>query len=542
MRAPIGIRIVNGRKSQGVSQAELARRIGISASYLNLIERNKRDVGGKLLQRIAAELGLGIEALTGESEQRLIHVLEEAFSDPVLEPARLDSPDIQALVAQSPAAAAAMARLYRAYGDAVSSAEAYANRLNSDPLLAELLHQILNHITAVRSSAEILEDVSDLSEADRLRFRTSINRDSRALSDVARTLIRQFERSAVRRRSLSPARELDDLIIQENNHFPALEEVAEVLRAEALAAGPFGEAALAAVLEHRFGVAVRRGSGHRPGETGFPGQYRYDADRRVMWFQGSTTAATRQFQLARLFAELAAPDVLQGLVDDGRLTSAASRRLGYRAMGSYVAGAMVLPYSRFLEDAERQRYDIDFLAQTYTASFEQVAHRLVTLRRPGEEGIAFGFLRSDPAGRLTKHFPLPGLQLPSVGHACPLWAIYGAFSTPGQVVRQIVRFPDNSRYLFVAKTVARRAATFSERAVPSSVQLATHVLNADRTVYADGLELSTGSGDVPVGPACRLCIRRECVHRQEEALATPGAEGMQREPLVPRGFDLGATD
>ncbi len=76
----------------------------------------------------------------------------------------------------------------------------------------------------------------------------------------------------------------------------------------------------------------------------------------------------------------------------------------------------------FLADAEAQRYDIETLRQLYTASFEQVAHRLVSLRKPGEPGLPFGFLRSDAAGRLTKHFPLPGLPLPSSGHACPRWA------------------------------------------------------------------------------------------------------------------------
>ena len=54
MRGPIGIKISSRRKALAISQAELARRAGISASYLNLIEANKRDVGGALLKRLAA--------------------------------------------------------------------------------------------------------------------------------------------------------------------------------------------------------------------------------------------------------------------------------------------------------------------------------------------------------------------------------------------------------------------------------------------------------------------------------------------------------
>ena len=48
------------------------------------------------------------------------------------------------------------------FANAVASADNYADRLRSDPLLSQLLHQILSGITAVRSSAEILEDVPDL--------------------------------------------------------------------------------------------------------------------------------------------------------------------------------------------------------------------------------------------------------------------------------------------------------------------------------------------------------------------------------------------
>ena len=84
MRAPIGLRISTRRKVLRLSQAALARRVEISPSYLNLIEANKRQVGGTLLQRIAVELDIGMDELTGESEHRLVHELVEAFADPTL--------------------------------------------------------------------------------------------------------------------------------------------------------------------------------------------------------------------------------------------------------------------------------------------------------------------------------------------------------------------------------------------------------------------------------------------------------------------------
>lgn len=537
MRAPIGFRISNRRKSLKLSQAGLARLVGISPSYLNLIENNKRDIGGALLNRVATHLHIDIDELTGQSEQKLLQDLEEAFADPMVESLPFQPDERRELVAQYPASAAALARLHRAYGNAVSNADAYADRLRSDPLLSQLLLRIVSGITAIRSSAEILEDVPDLDDAERQRFLAAIGRETRGLSDVARNLIGQFDTSSQIRRSVSPVREIDDLIIERDNYFPTLELAAEDLRAEIDRHGAFGVTTLTTLLDRRFGVTVTVGG--PPDEDDFPGQYRFEPAGRRMWFHGATTLATRQFQLARLYGELAAPGAISEALQSAVLSTPTARRLASRAIGSYLAGAMVFPYAEVLGAAEACAYDIDHLRQVYHASYEQVAHRLVTLRRPGQQGIPFGFLRSDPAGRLTKHFPLPGLLLPNSGHACPLWAIYGAFRTPDVSMRQVVRFSDGSRYLFLARTVQRRTASFREQVVASSVMLACDVLHADRTIYGMGLDLNDLAADIPVGPSCRLCTRRDCTSRQEETLS-PGADSSRtRAPLLPTAFALG---
>lgn len=537
MRAPIGFRISNRRKLLGISQAALARLAGISPSYLNLIENNKRDVGGILLQRIAQQLRIELAELTGDDEQKLLQDLEEAYADPVVESLHFQPDERRHLVAQYPASAAAMARLHRAYTGAVANADTYADRLRSDPLLSQLLHQILSGITAVRSSAEILEDVPDLDDTERKRFVDAIGREARALSDVARSLIGQFESSSKVVGKASALREIDDLIIEQENYFPTLENVASDLRRELEGEGNLGPALLVETLERRFGVTTQVGGGS--GVAEFPGQYRFDAKARVMWFQGSTTLATRQFQLARLLGELSAADVLRETLDAALLTRPTTRRLAARALGSYLAGAIVFPYGRFHDAAETLAYDIDQLRQTFNGSFEQVAHRLVSLRKPGQEGVPFGFLRSDPAGRLTKHFPLPGLLLPNSGHACPLWPIYSAFRHPDSLQRQVVQFTDRSRYLFLARSLQRRSGAFQEPATHISIMLACDVLHADRTVYARGLDLANQSADLPVGPTCRLCTRKSCPARQEEMLAPGEQRSATRQPLIPQEFGLG---
>lgn len=539
MRAPIGIKIRNRRKSRSLSQAELARLVGISPSYLNLIESNKRDVGGALLIRIASQLGVDIEAFTGRKEQRLLQDLHDMLADPIVSGLDIAADEPRELVARFPSLAFALGRLYRAHVDAKTDAETYANRLRSDPLLSKLLHQVLSQVTAMRSSAEILQSVSDLSTAERTRFLASIDREARNLTDLSRTLIGYFDQSAATAQTVSPVREVDDLIIGEDNYFAELESAADALRAEVEAEGSYGEAALTQMLARRFGIRVETGAEPRPDPSGFAIHYGFDNAQRVMWFDSRVAAATRRFQLARLLAELAHADTIDHCLRDAQLTSPAAQRIAYRALAAYIAGAMTLPYARFLHDAESHRYDIDRLKQLHAASFEQVAHRLVTLRRPGQQGIPFGFLRSDPAGRLTKHFPLPGLPLSNSGHACPLWTIYAAFRNAGQIMRQVVAFPDGARYLFVARTVTTRLAAYRQPPFHAAVMLACDVLHADRTVYGHELNLKDAALAAPVGPTCRLCVRRECAHRQEEVYDTAGGVPTVRLPLVPREFSSG---
>jgi predicted transcriptional regulator/DNA-binding XRE family transcriptional regulator len=517
MRGPIGLRISARRRALNISQASLARTVGVSPSYLNLIEADKRQVGGLLLQKIANELGIALEELTGASEHRLIHELIEAFADPLLAGSGMGPEQARTMVATSPEIATMVTQIFRAYSAAMSTVEAYQDRLRADPLLSQLLHQILSGITAVRSSAEILDAVPDLEPSDQRRFLGSITRETLGLTDVARNLIGQFDQTSTNREFASARREVDDMIFNAQNHFPEMEDIAQRLRLEIAPSGPLNEAELIAFLARQHKIRVTRIDTQSGGKA-----FSYNASEQTIWFRNNIPLSTRQFQLAQLIAELEAQHQLQLSPQVQTLQSPLAQRGARRYLSSYIAGAILFPYDDILRDAKETRYDIDTLCERYSASFEQIAHRLVTLKRPGQSGTPFGFLRSDVSGRLSKHFPLPGLLLPNSGHACPLWAVYSAFQMPGKIMRQIARFPDGSRFLFVAKAVTRRQSAYNDPVVPHSILLATNILHADETVYGDGLNLADSRFDTPVGPACRICTRPDCPSRQEDPWSPDG--------------------
>jgi len=519
VRPVIGYRIRERRRTLGLTQASVAAQVGISASYLNLIEANKRPIAGALLRRITDVLDLDMETLTGRAERRMIQDLMELAAEPTLRDFRVDESSADDLVGRHPEWAGALLTCWRAYRDQAQTTAALSDRLNQDPEVAAAVHELLTHVTAVRSVSEILDLTDDIDPDRRRRFHAMLSAESERLSQASQALAAFFDSAADRLRPATAAEEVDDVIIENGNHFPTLEAAGEELSGRIARHGRILLGALAEHLEEAHGVAV---SSRSPLETDglrFRNLCSYDAASRSLVFLDHASFATRQFQMARLAAELGVRDAIEQEARDRRLTSPASRAQAFRAFASYVASAVVFPYERMLNDAEAARYDIELLRQRYNASFEQVAHRLVTLRRPGREGIPFGFLRSNPAGFTTKRFPLPGLSLPRHGHGCPLWALYEAFQVPGRVVRQVVRFPDNASYLFVASSVVKQPAPFHEPSVPHAVMLACDVIHADKTVYADGLDLAeSGPTTVPVGPGCRLCRRVDCLHRAEEPI------------------------
>lgn len=517
----IGYKIREQRKRLGLTQAALARNLGISASYLNLIEANKRAAGGKLLGRLAQALELEVDVLSGAAEQRLRDDLRELPMDPMFRHIDLEPNFADEVVAHNPEWARLLLTLYRAYLDGNQALAVLGDRLNQDPWLQASVHQMLTHITTIRSTAEILDDTHNLEPGQQSRFHKVLHSESAKLTEAAQQMVSFFELRRTTNPSAAAAEELDEFIIGQRNYFPALEEAAQQLRRELdkLRHGNI-DSALDEFLAVELNVRVTTVASGPPGGAGPGKQVWFDPETRVLSFLAHAPPTTRRFQMARLAAELVFADTLEEITDDPRLSSDSARQRAVHALSSYTAGAVLLPYERFLEDAEHCRYDVEILRQKHEAGYEQICHRLVTLRRPGAAGVPFAFLRVDPSGYISKRFPLHGFPLPRFGHGCPLWPVFAAFQTPGRVTRQLVELTDGQRFLMIARTVTKRAATFHARPVMFSVMLACDVLHADRTVYAEGIDFEAGDAALPVGSTCRQCDRLNCQQRQEPAVTS----------------------
>jgi predicted transcriptional regulator len=290
------------------------------------------------------------------------------------------------------------------------------------------------------------------------------------------------------------------------NHFPELEEAAEALWQQA---GLDPEALYSGLLGafRARGVQVRI----HWAEEARGVLRRFDPHAKVLSLSELLSPRSRTFQLAHQWALLALGDLLDRLTEDPLLAGPTARAMARVALANYFAAAVLMPYTPFRQATLAARYDIELLSRRFQASFEQVCHRLSTLRRPGEEGVPFHFLRIDIAGNISKSFSASGIRFARCSGCCPRWNIHASFLTPGLIRTQISEMNDGRKYFCIARTLSRDTGTYRGQHAIQALGLGCEIAYARELVYADGLVLD--QPPVPIGVTCRLCDRTDCEQR-----------------------------
>jgi predicted transcriptional regulator/transcriptional regulator with XRE-family HTH domain len=511
----IGMRIRERRRALGIKQGELAVRLGISPSYLNLIERNKRGVTAHLVQAAAKELGMPPEALDGASERRLAEQLDEIAADPDYRDLELPAPEAPELVGRHPQWARALARGWSSARAARRTAAALSDRLSHDPFLSDAVHRMLTNIAAIRSTSEILESVDDIDPPQRRRFHEILSAESGRLSQVAESLAQFFDTAHEPAGPSAPGEEAEDAFLAVHNRIDALEVAAEAWRAaQGVKPGVAGGPPLG--LERALANAARDGGvqilTQDPDEPASR-LARATADATALILPLGAPPAERRGALARAAAHVAfgpaaaaAAAALPGLSGE----AAARRALG--AMEDYAADALLMPYGDAMEAGARLRWDVDALAAHFGVSFMLAARRITSLSRPGDAAPRAAFAVVNAAGATLQRRSLPDIALPRYGAACPLWSVYRALSEPGRTLRQVAEFPDGQSVVFVARAEAQGGSGWGRLGPVRAALLALPGEAASATIYGTGPRETPE----PVGPNCRICARLRCPHRAED--------------------------
>ncbi len=118
-----GARLRHLREDRGLSQAELARRLEISPSYLNQLERNRRPLTVAVLLRLTEAFGVDAGFFSAQDRSRLIAELREALADEAVA-VRVSTSEIAELATNQPTVARALIELRRRYRDTVAHTSA----------------------------------------------------------------------------------------------------------------------------------------------------------------------------------------------------------------------------------------------------------------------------------------------------------------------------------------------------------------------------------------------------------------------------------
>lgn len=218
-----GSRVRAARERQGLRQADLARRAGISASYLNLIEHNRRKVAPGLLARLARELGVAPGSLEDADAAGRVEEVRAAAARVPGAAAEVDR--AEEFVGRFQGWAALVAAQAQRIGHLDRLVEALADRVGQDPDLSAALHEVLSAATGVRAAAAILAEGDTVDPEWRQRFTANLHKDAERLSAGAEALVAYLDasRAAETGAAAPPLEEMEDWLAARGWHLPEVE-------------------------------------------------------------------------------------------------------------------------------------------------------------------------------------------------------------------------------------------------------------------------------------------------------------------------------
>lgn len=446
-----GARVRHLRQSHNLTQAEFARKLGISTSYLNQIENNHRSLSASVILALFNGFGFDLSELALDESGKIAVDLGEILSDPVFADTRIMPQELKIAASNTPNMVRAFLGLYQVF-------------------------------------QKTREQLGQLD--------TTLSETEAAVAPV-------------------PYEEVRDYFHYKDNYIDELDREAESFARAITQSDKQRYVLLADYLMDAHGVrVVETKSAAEAGAI-----RRYDPASHTLHLSATSSAATNLFQMAYQVGLLEQGALIENLLDEAGFHSDSAREVCRMTFANYFAGAVVLPYSEFLEAAAETRHDLDRLAFRFDASREQVCHRLSMLQRPGNKGVPFYFLRIDRAGNITKRHSATSLQFTRFGGSCPLWNIHSAFESHGEILRQLASTPDGLRYLCLAFSKTIQSSDFRKASRKYAIGLGCEAKYADQLVYADDLDVTDANRFEPIGTGCRICERANCGHRSVPPLA-----------------------
>lgn len=149
------------RRRAGLTQAQMAERLTISPSYLNLVERNQRPVSAALLLKLVESFDFDPRTLAAGGPGGGPEAIRRRLADPMFADLEIDRAEVAEWIAAAPGGAEAFARAFDRVGGGPVAA-------SSDPIaiVRDEIARWRNHFADLDAAAELIADELRLGSAD----------------------------------------------------------------------------------------------------------------------------------------------------------------------------------------------------------------------------------------------------------------------------------------------------------------------------------------------------------------------------------------
>lgn len=172
------------RREHKQTQAEMAKALGVSTAYVNLLENNQRGLSVPVLMSLADAYGVDWRDLINDENSNLLADLRNAVQDPVFVGATPDLQELRAALDHAPRMVDCFLQLYRSHRSALEKMMQLGSGRMPDALLASspetIIHDFFrnhsNYFAVLEKSAEELRnatpcDVDDVYAVLKARLR-----------------------------------------------------------------------------------------------------------------------------------------------------------------------------------------------------------------------------------------------------------------------------------------------------------------------------------------------------------------------------------
>ena len=453
----IGGKLRRLRQDLRISQAQMAVELGISPSYLNLLESNRRPVTARVLLRLADKFRIDINSLSDNDDQQLTSDLMEALSDPVFENEDVKVSDVRELVGTLPAVGRALLALYHSH-----------------------------HIKSQASP--------------------DLGGDADPQADTSLAVL--------------PSEEVTDFIQQRGNHFPELERAAGTLWQDNDIALHTLQHDLIRVLSQRFAVQVEIVPAERMPRhlrSYSPLTRRLELSEMLPLPSRTFQLAHQIAYLGhrQLLERLSAGGKLTSPASDALARSALANYFAAAVMMPYARFIEAARTSRYDLDVLQSRFGVSFeqachrLTTLRRPGEEAIPFHLIRVdiagnisKRFSASGIQMArFGAACPRWNVYDAFATPGMVRVQVSRM-----------PDGQNFFCVARTISTARH-------SSHRGGLPQRVDRLAIGLGCALQHARDIVYADGLHLDDANIVTPIGVSCRTCPRTDCHDRASPSLA-----------------------